>query len=78
MNHCRTNCNVIIDIKINGRIFRKGYSDARSDNFGEQTFEIPMNLLTDGENTIAIVLKKDSPGVYWLSDIKFQLKHTQT
>ncbi|XP_063425598.1 uncharacterized protein LOC134709359 [Mytilus trossulus] len=76
LNHCRTNCNGTIDIKINGRFFREGYSYARWDEFGEQTFQIPLNLLTDGENTFAIILTKESRGVYWLSDIQFQLKHT--
>lgn len=76
LNHCRTNCNGTIDIKVNDKLFREGYSYARWDDFGEQTFEIPLSLLRDGENYIVIVLNKESRGVYWLSDIQFHLKHT--
>ncbi|OPL21076.1 hypothetical protein AM593_09817, partial [Mytilus galloprovincialis] len=76
LNHCKTSGNGIIDIMINGRIFRDGYSEADRDNFAEQTFDIPVHLLKNENNTITIVLNDESKGVYWLSDIKFGLKHT--
>ncbi|XP_061168725.1 uncharacterized protein LOC133177870 [Saccostrea echinata] len=74
LNHCRTNCHGVIDIFLNDSVLVKGYSDARWDNFGEQTFNVPVYLLKKGTNELTIRLNKTSRGVYWLSDIKIETR----
>jgi hypothetical protein len=49
-----------------------GYTETRWDNFGEQTFTIPLEMLKPGANTVKIILNRGSEGVYWLSDLKVE------
>jgi hypothetical protein len=72
LNHCKTNCNGVVDIYVNDAEFMPGYTGIRWDNFGEQTFTIPRRLLKPGANTVKIILNRYSKGVYWLSDVKVE------
>ncbi|XP_062599351.1 uncharacterized protein LOC134260834 [Saccostrea cucullata] len=74
LNHCRTNCDGVIDIFVNDSVLVMGYSDARWDNFGEDTFNVPVDLLKQGANELIIRLNKTSRGVYWLSDLKIETR----
>ncbi len=69
LKHCRTNCDGVIQIYVNGKTFLEEYKDARWDNFGWDEFHIPGDLLSEGHNRVKILLHEESPGVYWLSDV---------
>ncbi|XP_048732303.1 uncharacterized protein LOC125649111 isoform X2 [Ostrea edulis] len=72
LNHCKTNCNGVIDVLVNDSELVRGYTGTRWDNFGEQTFNIPLDMLTPGTNMVTIRLNEESRGVYWLSDLKIE------
>jgi hypothetical protein len=72
LNHCKTNCNGVIDILVNDSELVRGYTGTRWDNFGEQTFAIPLDMFRCGANTVTIRLNEGSRGVYWLSDLKIE------
>ena len=75
LNHCNTNCHGIIDLVLNDEPLITGYKDTRWDNFGEQNFNLPSDMLREGENELQIVLNEESEGVYWLSDLRLDIEY---
>ena len=70
INHCRTVSNGVIDLVLNGSDLLTAYSGAATAIFEEQRFSFPADRFKTGSNELSILLNQESPGEYWLSDVK--------
>ncbi len=73
LNHCRTNCDGVVTISVNGTLLIEEYEEAKWDNFAWDVFRIRKEMVDEGRNVINILLHEDYLGVYWLSDVELNL-----